>query len=174
MIPTSRTDYRKIGKQGRLTPIALFYEGGSEQWTVLCSCDCGTILDVKRHVMLRGNTRSCGCLRRDVVSKRRTTHGEGWNGGKRSPEYRAWIGLRQRCVTKDPRVSMYYSARGIKVCERWNSYENFLADMGRRPTPKHSIDRYPDPNGNYEPSNCRWATWHEQRMNQNPKGTFKQ
>ena len=92
------------------------------------------------------------------------------NGGTRkresfrnSAEYRAWYGAHSRCKTH-PR----YAGRGIKVCERWASYENFLADMGPRPSPAHSLDRINN-SGNYSPGNCRWATKSEQAMNQRPR-----
>lgn len=86
-------------------------------------------------------------------------HGEAV-GGKRSKEYRTWIGIRQRCKNKP-----HYIKRGISVCSRWDSFEAFLSDVGRAPSEKHTLDRYPDPSGNYEPGNVRWATMLEQRHN---------
>ena len=83
----------------------------------------------------------------------------------RSPEYRAWIALRVRCWNVSNPDFKYYGGRGIKVCARWQySFANFLADMGKRPTTKHSLDRINN-DGNYEPDNCRWATWTEQLRN---------
>lgn len=83
----------------------------------------------------------------------------------RTVEYRTWFHMRERC--NDPNYPRYadYGGRGIKVCARWAKFENFFADMGRRPSPKHSIDRI-DNDGDYEPSNCRWATAAQQMSNQ--------
>jgi hypothetical protein len=91
---------------------------------------------------------------------RNKTHGEGLG----TPEYRTWSSMLSRCSNANHKAFKDYGGRGIKVCERWLSYENFLADMGRRPSPELSIDRI-DNDGNYEPSNCRWATATQQINN---------
>lgn len=92
------------------------------------------------------------------------THGEG-RRGKQSVEYRAWCHMKTRCYNPNTNRWQFYGGRGIKVCKKWlKSYKVFLADMGRKPTLKHSLDRINN-NGNYKPSNCRWATDIEQWEN---------
>lgn len=94
-----------------------------------------------------------------------TTLRHGYATGKMAPIYRVWASMRSRCNCQTDSGYAAYGAKGIKVCERWNVFENFLADMGQRPSPKHSLDRFPNQSGDYEPSNCRWATVKEQNLN---------
>jgi hypothetical protein len=90
----------------------------------------------------------------------------------KSTLYTTWRGMKQRCCDKNHRQYKNYGGRGVTVCQRWlDSFENFLADMGNKPTPRHTLDRI-DNDGNYEPSNCRWATWFEQARSKIKHGKY--
>ena len=151
---------------GRLTVLQLGSpDSGLVRWE--CLCLCGAKCLVKARHLKGGNTRSCGCLFLESQKIRNrnkaTTHGHALSG-RQSSEYKTWCWMKARC--ENPKVKCFknYGGRGIKVCDRWrNSFANFLADMGTRPDGK-SIDRI-DVNGDYEPSNCRWATNSEQQKN---------
>lgn len=139
--------------------------GVSRRWLV--RCDCGTEKVVYQqqlsHTRER-STRSCGCLQREMSAARRTTHGA-CRGGKITPEYGVWSSMISRCENPNAAGFATHGSRSIKVCKRWRtSFANFLADVGIRPSPKHSLERE-DNDGNYEPSNCRWATDTEQMRN---------
>lgn len=139
--------------------------GKTEQWPFMhVHCDCGGESWVRRSSLKDAYTLSCGCWMRQQMSDRASTHGEARHG-MRSAEWLTWQSVRRRCY--DTRCKEYasYGGRGIKVDDRWvNSYESFLADMGRKPSPKHSIDRINGSLG-YSASNCRWATSKEQNRN---------
>lgn len=144
---------------GRLTVLARAANDSAGRVVWSCRCDCGARHDVKALNLARGSTKSCGCYRREASAAKVTTHGM-----TRSPTFNSWMSMRQRCTNPNDPAWRYYGGQGIKVCARWGSFDNFLADMGERPDGK-TLDRWPDNAGNYEPGNCRWATAVEQNAN---------
>lgn len=145
---------------GRLVAIRATPERIGRQVLWLCQCDCGSIIKVRGYCLRSGGTQSCGCRKNERIGALRRTHGL-----RRTPEYRTWAMMKVRCMNKNNPAYKWYGARGVSICPQWvNSFETFLADVGKRPSPKHSIDRI-DCDGNYEPSNCRWATSKEQQNN---------
>lgn len=104
------------------------------------------------------------CRKCSDINGRKHGHSHMLHRGGSSPTYRSWQAMLRRCLTPTNHVYKHYGGRGIKVCERWLKFENFLVDMGERPEGK-TLDRWPDKNGNYEPGNCRWATQQEQMLN---------
>lgn len=148
-------------RYGRLTVIRLNREGGVRAW--LCRCDCGEETTVVPGHLRSGNTTSCGCRKRTVLGERTTKHGHG-REGKQETTYRIWKSMRNRCNNKRSPRYKDYGGRGIKVCLRWDDFQNFLDDMGARPKDR-SLDRI-DNDGDYTPENCRWATSQQQSANQ--------
>lgn len=132
----------------------------------VCSCDCGSVVLVSGSSLVSGHTRSCGCLQRQQASKQATEMGASnkTHGKTATPEWMIWRGMRLRCYDTAQPAYPNYGGRGIKVCDRWTAFENFFADMGERPTEKHSLDRI-DCDGDYTPTNCRWATNKQQQRN---------
>lgn len=136
-----------------------YAKGHHNFWRYICDCGNVGVVDI-------GNfkaTKSCGCLRREMTIARNTTHGLG-RAEDRPPEYESWSGIIQRCTNPKRDNFKYYGGRGITVCDRWLKFENFLADMGYKPSPAHSIERR-DNDGPYDKDNCYWATRLEQGRN---------
>lgn len=153
---------------GRLTVIAeaerYCAPGGQSQRQVVCRCECGQMVTVRTASLQSGLTVSCGCRQREVAAmngRNSATHGmEG------TPTYNAWVSMKERCSNQHHAFYEHYGGRGICVCQLWrDSFVSFLADIGERPTNKHTLDRFPDNDGDYEPGNVRWATWKEQNRN---------
>lgn len=145
-------------KFGMLTAIRVSHRrNGYIYW--LWKCDCGRDYIQLPGNVKSGNTRSCGCNRIYSTAEARKTHGM-----SKSNTYRIWWGILCRCQNENYHAYKQYGGRGIKVCDRWNIFENFLEDMGERPSKELSIDRI-DGSGDYEPSNCRWATRTQQQRN---------
>jgi hypothetical protein len=141
-------------KFGKLTAIS--YDRYVRKW--LCRCDCGNQSMVVSGDLVRGRSKSCGC------SAGFHLHGN-CPRGSRTSEYSSWYSMVSRCRYKTHKAAAHYVDRGIQVCERWQKFENFLADMGPKPGKGYSLERC-DNDGNYEPGNCRWATQQEQLNNQ--------
>lgn len=134
---------------------------GRAYWN--CICDCGGINIAAANDLKSGHTKSCGCLNDEIRQSKPVKHGH-----NKTRTYISWCSMWARCTNKKLKSYEYYGGRGIGVCDRWKDFGLFLQDMGERPEGR-SIDRFPDNDGNYEPSNCRWATPKEQRANQRPR-----
>lgn len=140
-----------IGKQIKLA------SSTKRRWW--CHCDCGKEVEVLAGSLLNDRTKSCGCLRVTTSRLTLTTHGL-----SKTPTYKIWKYMIKRCRNKACKAYVDYGGRGIAVCARWMEFENFLTDMGERPSIDHSMERR-DNSGNYELSNCEWASRATQSRN---------
>ena len=141
---------------GRLVALSTTTIDGRNHW--VCQCDCGNTKTVAAPSLKRGLSNSCGCLRKEITSARKQTHGQ-----SETPTYKIWRAMRDRCLRKNNPHYKDYGARGITICERWDNYANFLEDMGERPAGL-SIERR-DNEKSYSKENCYWATSLEQNNN---------
>lgn len=144
---------------GRLVALEVAGVNKSKNKVWRCACDCGAITIASSSNLIRGVTTSCGCYKAERQREANIRHGQHGTGAHTS-----WMSMRQRCLNPKCPAFPSYGGRGITICPRWDRFENFLDDMGQRP---HGLelDRI-DVNGNYEPSNCRWATQLQQGRNQ--------
>lgn len=144
----------------RFGKLILLKEVSKSPYKWLCLCDCKKNTVVQREDLTAGRTKSCGCLIRETNVRVHTTHG--LTG---TSEYRAWMNMKRRCYDASNEHFDSYGGRGISVCARWrSSFQNFLSDLGKKPSPTHELDRI-EVNGHYEPSNVKWSTRKDSKNN---------
>lgn len=150
---------KKLEVYGRLTAVEVDSESPPRHRRWFFLCECGATVSRRVDHVRSGRTRSCGCLNRDVVSNRATTHGH-----SETTTYAVWQNMKSRCCNPKSKAWGRYGGRGIQICQRWlESFDNFVSDMGPRPHGK-TLDRL-DNNKGYSPDNCRWVTYGENNRN---------
>lgn len=149
----------------RWTVVAPARKDGEVIWW--CQCECGTEKFVSGPNLRSGKTKSCGCLQKEMARNQHRVHRMSGH-----PIYNSWGGMRDRCYNPNTKEWQHYGGRGIKVCKRWDEFKNFLADMFATWEPGLTLDRI-DVNGNYEPSNCRWADYSTQNRNRRSRAEIK-
>ena len=143
-----------FGKLKAIRPVRV--AGNGAVW--LCVCDCGAFKEVLRCSLTAGRTHSCGCASKGRGRKKNT------ESLSDHPLWSVWNGMLQRCNNPKAVNYKYYGAKGVKVCEAWLAFKVFAKDIPERPSKEYTLDRI-DVTGDYEPDNCRWATWKEQAAN---------
>lgn len=144
---------------GRLRAVACTHYGPGHTAYWLCQCDCGVLHTTRGSSLTAGVIKSCGCFNREQSAKRSTVH-----GGNDTPAHRSWRHMRDRCNNPNNQNYKYYGGRGITICPEWADFSVFRSDMGDPPH-GYTLDRI-NPDGNYEPTNCRWASREVQGRNQ--------
>jgi hypothetical protein len=135
----------------------------------VCKCICGEVKTVRGQSLMKGHTKSCGCLSKEY---RKQPKGKSTHGLSKTPEYKTWIAIKNRCLNKNGQDYERYGGRGISISEDWmNSFDAFYRDMGKKPSSKHSIDRIDNDLG-YSKENCRWATQSDQCRNRSSNLLF--